>query len=318
MKKASINTDGLIVLAADVHGNKSQYDKIFAFAENQRCSALIFCGDLMPKRKSFTVKKQRAFVLDYFFAKIETLHHNLGYRLPVFLLMGNDDLSANEPLLIDNQDNYGYVYIHNRIVPFGDYFIAGYSFVPPTPYLYKGWEKFDGTRQAAQRGQYRTKGKFLPDGEFVTPLPDSALPFFRRLKELIFRSQTFIPGAIDPSTSIARDLTALFAQHTAFDRTLFISHAPPYQTSLDRVDRFHHVGSMAIRQFIAEKQPLVSVHGHIHETVEISRQWSTCLPEVTTPMLAVGNNFTEALPHVIVLKLAAPALAAQRIQLHNG
>jgi Icc-related predicted phosphoesterase len=47
-------------------------------------------------------------------------------------------------------------------------------------------------------------------------------------------------------------------------------HSPPFNTSLDLTARGEHVGSRAIRDFILDKQPLVTLHGHIHESAKAS------------------------------------------------
>jgi len=46
---------------------------------------------------------------------------------------------------------------------------------------------------------------------------------------------------------------------------IFIPHAPPYKTAIDRLLSGNHVGSKAIRTFIEQHQPDVVVSGHIHE-----------------------------------------------------
>jgi putative phosphoesterase len=46
---------------------------------------------------------------------------------------------------------------------------------------------------------------------------------------------------------------------------VFVPHAPPYKTKLDRILTGMHVGSTAIRTFIEQYQPDVVVCGHIHE-----------------------------------------------------
>ena len=46
---------------------------------------------------------------------------------------------------------------------------------------------------------------------------------------------------------------------------LFISHTPPFNTSLDIVTNGQHVGSKAVRDFIEKYQPDVCITGHIHE-----------------------------------------------------
>jgi Icc-related predicted phosphoesterase len=42
---------------------------------------------------------------------------------------------------------------------------------------------------------------------------------------------------------------------------------------VDHVPLDVHVGSIAIRRFIEERQPLVTLHGHIHESARLTRAW---------------------------------------------
>ncbi len=46
---------------------------------------------------------------------------------------------------------------------------------------------------------------------------------------------------------------------------VFVPHAPPHNTKLDRILLGKHVGSSAVRKFVEEKQPDVLICGHIHE-----------------------------------------------------
>jgi len=34
-----------------------------------------------------------------------------------------------------------------------------------------------------------------------------------------------------------------------------------------------HTGSIAIRRFIEEKEPLITLHGHIHESARLTGSW---------------------------------------------
>jgi Icc-related predicted phosphoesterase len=46
---------------------------------------------------------------------------------------------------------------------------------------------------------------------------------------------------------------------------ILLSHAPPKNTKLDKVGVNLHVGSTAIRKFIENKKPVLTISGHIHE-----------------------------------------------------
>jgi Icc-related predicted phosphoesterase len=47
--------------------------------------------------------------------------------------------------------------------------------------------------------------------------------------------------------------------------TIFVPHAPPYNTSLDRTYAGNNVGSRAVREFIEDHHPDLTICGHIHE-----------------------------------------------------
>jgi Icc-related predicted phosphoesterase len=51
---------------------------------------------------------------------------------------------------------------------------------------------------------------------------------------------------------------------------ILVFHAPPRGTKLDMLYNGEHVGSAAVRAFLEEHQPLLSLHGHIHESPEMS------------------------------------------------
>jgi len=70
-------------------------------------------------------------------------------------------------------------------------------------------------------------------------------------------------------TTMSEDLAAL---KMLFDpkKTVYVLHAPPFDSLLDMIYGESHVGSKAIRQFIEETQPRLTLHGHIHESSEVS------------------------------------------------
>jgi Icc-related predicted phosphoesterase len=47
---------------------------------------------------------------------------------------------------------------------------------------------------------------------------------------------------------------------------ILVSHVPPFKTKTDKLLNGKHVGSTAVRTYIEEKQPLLCLCGHIHES----------------------------------------------------
>jgi Icc-related predicted phosphoesterase len=93
------------------------------------------------------------------------------------------------------------------------------------------------------------------------------------------------PRELDEDEIYSR-LKALTDQLEKPERAIFNIHVPPYDSSLDtafEVDeelryvtkggRPHEIatGSTAVRQIIEETQPLLSLHGHIHESKGVTR-----------------------------------------------
>lgn len=68
----------------------------------------------------------------------------------------------------------------------------------------------------------------------------------------------FEPTENDISNSLSR----LNPQQNSF---ILVVHQPPKNTKQDRIISGEHVGSPAIRKFIQEKQPILTLTGHIHE-----------------------------------------------------
>ncbi len=51
---------------------------------------------------------------------------------------------------------------------------------------------------------------------------------------------------------------------------ILVAHPPPVDTTLDILYDGTNVGSIGLREFIEKKQPLLGLHGHIHESPTLS------------------------------------------------
>jgi Icc-related predicted phosphoesterase len=123
------------------------------------------------------------------------------------------------------------------------------------------------------------------------------------------------PRELDESALYDR-LRAMVDQLERPERAIFNLHVPPFDSGLDRapeVDesltavfkdgRPHEipVGSHAVRQIIEEAQPLLSVHGHIHESrgsVMIGR----------TLAINSGSEYNTGRIHGVLIKLSDAAV----------
>jgi len=161
-----------------------------------------------------------------------------------------------------------------------DFDIVGYSFVPITPFGIKDWEKYDFSDPPRNfEAEYLIRKKTNYRLEAKKSTKDGWEDF------------SFTP-AIEKNDSIQKDLRCeLFLKSP--ERTIYVFHCPPNNTNLDITSPLSlsgkmHVGSMALRLFIEKYQPYLTLHGHIHETVEMSGNFKDKIGN--TLCLASGNH----------------------------
>lgn len=74
-----------------------------------------------------------------------------------------------------------------------------------------------------------------------------------------------------PEEEIARRSAQGFRDVESARVKVYVPHAPPRNTSVDRLLFGQHVGSTAVRSFIEENAPDLAVCGHIHEARGLDR-----------------------------------------------
>lgn len=248
----------LCFFVSDLHGNQDRYVKLFELIEKERPAGVFIGGDILPSGLySFTSEHlvPEEFINNFLASHLTELKKSMTEFYPqIFAIMGNDDARCYEPLLEDLDEQKLIIYVHNKKVNFGNYTVYGYANVPPTPFRLKDWERYDVSR-------YIDPGCVAPeDGSFTIEVDKKQLPFL----------------------SIQKDLE-LLAGEDDVSNAIFLFHTPPYKTKLDRAGldgKFFehvpldvHVGSIAVERFITERQPLITLHGHIHESTSITGEW---------------------------------------------
>jgi Icc-related predicted phosphoesterase len=236
------------LFASDLHGRAEGYRRLLDCVLREPPSVLLLAGDLLP------LSGER-FVRSGLRPGFGRLRRRLGAAYPlVLLILGNDDPRHAEGALLEGERQGLWRYLHGRSVEHGGYRFYGYSFVPPTPFLLKDWERYDVSR-------------FVDVGA-ISP-------------EEGYRSVPIDPRQ-SATTTIREDLEQL-ARGEDLGQAVFLFHAPPYDSLLDRaaldgrlVDGAPmdvHAGSIAIRRFIETRQPHLSLHGHIHESSRLTGAW---------------------------------------------
>jgi Icc-related predicted phosphoesterase len=243
---------------SDLHGRTARYNTLFRLIADEKPDIVFIGGDIYPNAymsKVDSLVHGNDFLADFFIAGLKKLKSELGNDYPeIFLILGNDDARDEEESIIEADKEGWFHYINCKTISCNGHTLTGYAYVPPTPFRLKDWEKYDVSR-------YIDPGCVSPEEGFRTVPVDESTIRFGTIKE---------------------DLDEL-AEGIDFTKSIFLFHSPPHDTLLDRaaldgikidhVPLDPHVGSIAIRRFIEKYQPMLTLHGHIHESTRITGLW---------------------------------------------
>jgi Icc-related predicted phosphoesterase len=243
---------------SDLHGDVERYEKLFQAIESRRPGGVFLGGDLLPPwsmSHSVGAAAPVVFVNDFLARSFSGLENRLRDEYPeVFVILGNDDPRFEEATFLNVAEKGLWSYVHQRNRPFQDYHVMGYAYVPPTPFPLKDWERYDVSR-------YVEPGSVSPEEGWRTMA---------------------VAENEERYATIREDLENLVGSKS-LERTVCLFHSPPYKTHLDRapldgkqIDHVPldvHVGSIAIRRFIEARQPLVTLHGHVHQSARLTGSW---------------------------------------------
>jgi Icc-related predicted phosphoesterase len=240
-----------ILYTSDLHGEIRLYQELFTLASSSSAKILALGGDLLPsfpptKRYEDMVPNQIRFMDEFLLPFFTRMFEITSVEL-VFLIPGNWDLGYpylfKKPIdgLIDlNQKSYllknGYEFI-------------GYPFVPPTPFRPKDYEKMD-------------------DGEARwPPQKNPSYILSSHPSNLLMPIDPFV--YLKGRETIEEDLNRL-QKPADYNKTIYVMHSPPFKTSLDFIQEGKSAGSRSVKIFIERHQPCLTLHGHIHESPELS------------------------------------------------
>ena len=127
-----------------------------------------------------------------------------------------------------------------------------------------------------------------------------------------------------PEDVLATKIDAVVSQIPDMERAIFNFHAPPYGTGLDEAPALDEtlrpthggavmkpVGSTAVRAAILKYQPMLSVHGHIHESKGVKKLGRTLA-------MNPGSSYTDGVLQGAVLDLNEKKRKVARYIMVNG
>jgi len=257
-----------IIFATDLHGDKQKYDKLLNMARASSADLVINAGDMLPKEGNLF--RQGKFITGFLASHFKTFEeagiHYLCY-------LGNDDLRIFDPLLDEVCSNFKFIMpIAQRRVELNGYEFIGMNWVVDYPFRLKDRCRIDDKEYEFQE-------------QLGTALLSTANGW-QEIKNWSSYAKTL--------PSIEEELD-LLAKPRKMEKAIYIIHMPPYAIGLDMCLSGEIVGSKAVLRFLRKHQPRLSLHGHIHESPEISNRWCEKIGKTCCIQPGQSDRFTYVL-----------------------
>lgn len=275
-----------ILFAADLHGKIRLYEEMFDIAIDEDVDVILLGGDLFPTRLgslvhlitgtldfNVSLKNQYTFIDSYLRPSIDKFKEKMP-STQILYIPGNHDWEVTIEYLMRNKN---VTYIHGRSVEIEGITFTGYGCVTDSFFWVKDFVRRD---TPSEKISIESRYPCLSSAAGITISNDTEYLTERPSIEEELRDIKI--G--DPSSTVC------------------MFHDPPFDTGLDTLFNGKPIGSKAIRRFIEEKKPLVSLHGHIHEAPYVSEQYWTRLGNT----LCINPGHDRDILHAVILDTDDP------------
>ena len=243
-----------LLYVTDLHGWTGGYERIAAIAQEEGITTIVNGGDMFPHGRDL-VSVQRRFIEQYLRPYLGRLGaagiaRSGASAMSYYGMLGNDDCRAVLPDWLDLVRTSPRLHdLTEGWLPLADGLtICGCNYIPDPPFRLKDWSVLDTS-------------------DFLRPPqhPDPVISRDDRL-ELVADVEAFF----EARPTLEELLNAIAERAPCWERAVLVCHAPPQGTGLGNISADTDVGSAAVRAWIKRYQPLLSLHGHIHESCRIT------------------------------------------------
>jgi len=236
------------LFVTDLHGHRKKYERTLSHAQQVGAGLVVNGGDICPSGHRHEDQKR---FYEEFLGPHLARYQEAGIRY--LTLTGNDDLEAFDGLLeaICGKTPIA-THLSRRMVEVDGFHFIGLDLVTDFPFRLKDRARKDSAGHVFG-SQFGRGVLSTPDG--FREIPD--WPAYAGTLPTIEQELDALPAPPDPA------------------RAVYVLHGPPSGAGLDRIRGGAGVGSAATRAFLSRVQPLLSLHGHIHESFEESGVWKT-------------------------------------------
>lgn len=251
-----------IIYTTDLHGDQRKYLLLFEAAKAYGADAVINGGDMLPKDKD-TFNEQRDFIENFL---NEYFDRYTSAGIHYLCCLGNDDYAAFDKLFDEVCSRPFIANIAQRKVALNGYEFIGMNYVVDYPFRLKDRCREDTADYVF--GEQLGTGLLSGLGDELEEIADW-------------------PAYADTLPTIEDELRRLPCPENMAG-AVYVIHMPPYRLGLDKCGNGAEVGSKAVYDFLQKEHPMLSLHGHIHESPHVTGIWQTKLGN--TVCIQPGQN----------------------------
>ena len=254
-----------LMALADIHQMSSKWKVLVKEAIARHPDVVVIAGDLLPKDNGIPAQMEFRNALFKYAKKIR------DNGIELVLTLGNDDNINFIPYMRTGEEQGLWHYLQDSFCEISGYHFVGMPYVPDHPFGYKQWV----------RGETR-KNIRISGFQFSEPLMLDTFNEFHEISDY--------KNWLTQQETLDEKLESLARRVKDMSKSIWLIHSPPTHLGLDVCADKREVGSDSVSRFIEKHQPLLTIHGHIHESPIYSGKWFG--KQGRTTSIQTGQNDT--------------------------
>jgi len=230
-----------VLALADVHQSEEHWIMLEEAVKKEKPAVVAIAGDLLPKHDGIMAQVD-------FGPRLKKHARTIvktGAELAVIL--GNDDNHLFIPEMEAGDQEGLWHFVSDRVKEIEGYEFCGCPWIRDYPFAYKYWVAPDSENECyIDPVQLGPPAEIDSSNEIIT-IPDL---------EAYLKNKMPVKRSLENMKRVTKNLR----------RSVWLIHDPPAYAGLDLCATGDAVGSPAVYNFIMDNKPLVTIHGHIHES----------------------------------------------------
>jgi len=225
---------------ADIHHSEEKWEQLVSAVREVKPAVVAVAGDLLPKSNGTLAQSGYLPHLKDCALAIK----DAGAEL--VLILGNDDNQLLIPEMEKGDEQGLWHYVADKVKEIQGYWFCGCPWIRDYPFAYKFWVAPGSPEEVYINRVQLGPPLLINKNNEIETIPD-------------------LKSYLESKMSIKESLHNMADQVADISKSIWLIHEPPAYMGLDHCATGEKVGSPVINQFLMEKQPLLSIHGHIHE-----------------------------------------------------